>query len=285
MTGKEKRLADGTSTAGRRGFLAGAGTIVGLAALGNASALRGQSGAGPAQIDEPQAYAKLDPEEAKRLGRENYHAGMHCGQGSFAAVLSLLRDAVGDPYTEIPTTATYWSAGGGSGWSAVCGAVVGANTAMSVVHGDTGTTMKLVDEFQRWYTQHPFPQYTPPTDAGGITKELPTSRPGSILCHTSVTDWCKASGYASGADERSERCSRLTGEAAAHAVELLNAEYEGSFEQVADTVDPMSVDPEKGCRSCHFKGPDADHGQYTRGKMECIQCHGAGPHLPDSLQK
>lgn len=256
--------------------------------LGNAAALKNpqaEAAMNTAEIDGPLPYKRLEPEEAKRLGRENYHAGMHCGQGAFDAVITLLRDEVGGPYEKIPTTATYWSAGGGSGWSAVCGAVVGANTAMSLVHGDTGTTMKLVDEFQRWYATHPFPKYTPPGDAEGITKELPRSRPGSILCHASVTDWCKASGYASGSDERSERCSRLTGESAARAVELLNAEMEGRFDMEADSATPASVDPKKGCRSCHFKGSDFDHGQFTRGKMECMNCHGGAPHLPDSLKK
>lgn len=287
MTEKEKRLSEGVSS-GRRRFLAGAGTVAGLAMIGNAAGLTDPDGGEPvaaSAVDEPLPYAELDPEEAKRLGRENYHDGMHCGQGAFDAVITLLREEVGEPYTQIPTTATYWSAGGGSGWSAVCGAVVGSNTAISLVKGDTGETMTLVDELQRWYTQHPFPQYTPPKDAGGITKEFPTSQPGSILCHASVTDWCQKSGYASGSSERSERCSRLTGETAARAVELLNAHAAGRFEMEADAKAPMSVDTEKGCRACHRKGSDFDQGQFTRGKMECMNCHGGAPHLPDSLKK
>jgi hypothetical protein len=144
--------------------------------------------------------------------------------------------------------------------------------------------MKLVDELNRWYTQHPFPQYTPPGDSGGITKELPTSRSGSILCHVSVTEWCDTNGYASGSDERAERCSRVAGETAAHAIELLNAEHAGNFDMVADSTDPMTVDGEKGCRSCHYKGDNAAAGQYTRGKMECMQCHGGAPHMPSSLK-
>lgn len=269
--------------------MAGAGTLAGLAVIGRTvGATDGGIEAPMAAtegIDGPHGYAHIDPETVKPLGRENYHSGMHCGQGAFDAVMTELRDAVGEPYTDVPTTATYWSAGGGSGWSAVCGAVVGANTAISLVHGDTGTTMKLVDELQRWYANHKFPRYTPPSDSSvGDTKELPGSAPGSILCHASVTDWCKTTGYASGSSERSERCSRLTGEVAAKAVELLNAEHEGNFDTVESAVDPPSVDGEKGCRSCHFKGDNFDGGQFTRGKMECMNCHGGAPHMPDSLK-
>ena len=262
--------------------MVGAGTLAGIAMLGSASGrqkqLSGPMGAA-SEVDGPKTYSYIDPEEVKVLGRENYHAGMHCGQGSFDAIITKLRDEVGEPYNEIPTTATYWSAGGGSGWSAVCGAVVGANTAISVVQGDTDSTMKLVDELQRWYTQHKFPMFTPEGEG-----KLPTSRSGSILCHTSVTNWCKETGYASGSSERSERCSRLTGETAAKAVELLNAEANGNFEEVELASDPSTVDGKNGCRSCHFKGSDFDQGQFTRGKMECMQCHGGAPHMPESLK-
>ena len=289
MTKKERELAESSADSGRRRFLAGAGSLAGLAMIGSASATDaanlGDSIGQVANVDSPNPYAKMDPESLKPLGREAYHKGYDCGMGCFDAIISKLRENVGEPYTNIPTTATVWSAGGGSGWSAVCGAVVGANTAIATIHGNTETTMKLVDELQRWYTQHNFPQYTPPTSADGITKKLPTSQSGSILCHTSVTHWCEESGYASGADERSERCSRVVADTAAKAVELLNAEANGNFQEVANSQTPMSVDGDKGCRSCHFKGSDHEAGQYTRGKMECMQCHGGAPHMPDSLQE
>ncbi|MFB6113151.1 MAG: C-GCAxxG-C-C family protein [Halodesulfurarchaeum sp.] len=290
MPEKTQESTGRSPSAGRRGFLAGAGTVAGLAMLGNASALSsGGNGdtalAATDGLDKPLPYKKLDPADAKPLGRKNYHAGMHCGQGSFDAVVTLLREKVGGPWNDVPTTAAYWSAGGGAGWSATCGAVVGSNSAISLVHGSSGTTMKLADEQQRWYTQHSFPQYTPPGSASGITKELPTSTSGSILCHESVTKWCQASGYASGSAERSERCSRLAGETAAHAIELLNAEADGNFKAVADATTPSSVSRENGCRSCHYKGTNFEQGQFTRGKMSCLQgCHSPAPHMPDSLK-
>lgn len=292
MTEKEQELATNSVSSGRRGFLAGAGTVAGLAMLGNASALTAPDSAAPAlaATDDIDAgslpYAQLDPEAARKLGRDNYHEGMHCGEGSLNAIVTLLREEVGGPWNDIPTSAALWSKGGGVGWSSVCGAVVGSNTAISLVHGreNEGAVNKLVDEFQRWYTQEPFPTWTPPGDSGEITEKLPRARSNSILCHVSVTEWCKATGYASGSSERSERCSRVTGESAARAIELLNAEAAGNFDDEQDAFTPSSVSKEKGCRNCHFKGSDVDHGQYTRGKMDCLNCHGAAPHMPESLK-
>ena len=291
MTERERDLADGVSSSGRRGFLAGAGTVAGIAMLGDSvGATSVGIGAPTAATDEidsgPFPYEELDAERAKQLGRENYHAGMHCSEGSLNAIVTLLREKVGGPWNDVPTSASLWAKGGGIGWGSVCGAVVGANTAISIVYGRSkeGKMNAVSDELMRWYTQHPFPQYTPPTDAEGITKKLPKSRSGSILCHTSVTNWCKASGLASGSSERSERCSRLTGETAARAIELLNADAAGNLQGEVDSFTPATVRSDKGCRSCHFKGPDASGGQMTRGKMECLNCHHAAPHMPDSLK-
>ena len=288
MTEKEKALAEDVSSSGRRGFMVGAGSLAGLAVLGSTVGARSKALDNPlaadTDVDGPLPYAYIEPNEILPLARSNHIAGMECGMGSFATIIEKLREEVGEPYYGVPTHATYWAGGGGAGWGTVCGALVGSNTAISVIHGNSSTTKKLVDELQRWYTQHKFPQYTPPTDAEGMTEELPTAHPEEILCHVSVTNWCRETGYASGSAERSERCHRLTAETAAKAVELLNAEHEGNFDKVATAMDPATVDSENGCRSCHFKGDDFSGGQFTRGKMECMGCHGGAPHLPDSLK-
>jgi hypothetical protein len=291
MTEREQRLAETSSTSGRRGFLAGAGTVAGLAFLGDSvgASVVGPS-QGPAATDDidtgPLPYAQLDAEAALELGRQNYHSGMHCSEGSLNAIVTLLREEVGGVWNDIPTSASLWAKGGGIGWGSICGGVVGPNTAIALVYGrgEEGKMNAVVDEFQRWYTQHPFPEYTPPDSASGITRELPQSRSGSLLCHSSVTNWCKASGLASGSSERSERCSRLTGETAARAIELLNAEHAGNLDAKRNAKTPSTVDSKNGCRSCHFKGGSVEKGQMTRGKMECLQCHDAGAHLPDSLK-
>ncbi|MBE0446637.1 MAG: hypothetical protein IBX64_00735 [Actinobacteria bacterium] len=84
-------------------------------------------------------------------------------------------------------------------------------------------------------------------------------------CHASVTNWCRASGYASGSPERSERCAILSGDVAAKAVEMLNAGV------------PLTTVPTPGdktvCVSCHYLGTNYSAGQFTRGKENCTTCH------------
>ena len=87
---------------------------------------------------------------------------------------------------------------------------------------------------------------------------------GGNLCHTSVTNWCNASGYASGSPERSERCARLAGDVVARAVEMLN----GSVVLTGAVPRDKTV-----CGQCHYKGTDFGGGQFTRGKMDCNTCH------------
>lgn len=322
MTTRERDVADAGSISTRRKLLLGGGALAGIAGISGCGGQ--QSGDGTTTTaspdtttedqdtetdsqdtetdsqdteDEPSSvsdeidassmpYARLDPEAARELGRQGYYEGMHCGEGSLNAVLTLLREEVGGPWNDVPSSAALWSKGGGVGWSAVCGAVVGSNMAISLVHGreNEDAVDKLVDEFQRWYTREPFPTWTPSSGSDGITDELPQAESGSILCHASVTNWCKESGYASGSAERSERCSRVTGESAARAVELLNAEHEDNLDSISFTDAPSSVDNTgSGCRTCHFKGDSADSGQYTRGKMDCLICHDGDPHSPESL--
>jgi hypothetical protein len=139
----------------------------------------------------------------------------------------------------------------------------------------------LINELLGWYTQVPFPseisnQYA--VDHAFLVDEYKSDQPlvqsvsGSTECHVSVTNWCKASGLASGSSERSERCGRLTGDTAAKAVELLNQHHDGTFEPV------FAFSPEvEACRVCHHKGKEFEAGQFTRGKMECVQCHGPDP--------
>lgn len=269
----------------RRGFLAGsAGFVAGLAAgsLAPAKLVKTASAAG-VQVKEKFPYKKLEPSELKLVGRNEYHGfgtnyhPTHCSEGSFRPIVLKLREKVGKQWNNIPTTIPYWSHGGGMGWAVLCGGVVGATTALQLVLGHKDID-KAASGFWKWYIQYPFPQYKPPSNAKGITKDLGTSVSKSVQCHQSVTNWCIATGYASGSPERSERCSRLTGECAAKAAKILNAAADGELEREIGNLNLSLPAQKNGCRGCHFKGPDLEEGQWTRGKMNCIQCHEA-PHL------
>jgi len=232
----------------------------------------------PQQAPElPWPYVKLDVEKTRRLGYLGYHNGLHCAAGAFYAIVSQLQEKVGYPWTQIPVEMYHYGAGGVTGWAVLCGALNGAGGAINLAAGKDAK--KIVNELMGWYTEFPFPSDESNSYRDYGIGELPKSVSGSTLCHVSVTRWCEVSGYASGSKERSERCARLAGDVAAKAVELLNAWKDGKFEPTYKLPDET-----QSCRNCHYKGKDFAAGQFTRGKMNCLNCHVSHPIPPESTR-
>lgn len=224
----------------------------------------------------PWPYVQLDVERARKLGHLGYYKN-ECSAGAFYGVLWQLREKVGHPYDSFPIeppNVMSFGAGGVAGWTTLCGALNGAMAAMNMV---SENYKPLINELMGWYSTFPFPsdqaneyaskhQYL--VEKYKSDAVLKQSIAKTQLCHESVTNWCLASGYASGARERSERCARLAGDVAAKAVELLNLDAEGKFSPTYHFSAEVA-----GCRQCHFKGKDVKKGQFTRGKMDCLECH------------
>lgn len=193
-----------------------------------------------------------------------------------ASIVQALQEVVGFPFSQIPTKMMEFGAGGVGGWGTTCGALIGAAAAINLVT-DKATAKKLVSDLVGWYTQTPFPsqvsnQYAVNHEYAEkeykSDQELVQSVSNSPLCHVSVTQWCLASKMASGSKEREERCSRLAGDVAAKAVEMLNANLAGSFTPIFKLSDETQA-----CTTCHTKGENFDAGQFTQGMMECTDCH------------
>ncbi len=255
----------------RRGFLTGAGAVLTAGSLGLVSC-------GTTKVEVPEwpfKYVKLDTEVVRKKAHLGYYEAQCC-YGAFWSILSELQDKVGHPFTQIPANMMYFGASGVAGWSTLCGALTGAFAAINLVV-DNEVTKSMTHELLGWYSEVPFPsavsnQYAVNheflVEEYKSDKELASSVAKSPLCHTSVTKWCKAAELPSGSKERSERCGRLSGDVAAKAVEMLNLQLDGKFESVYKTSAET-----KECRSCHSKGKDYELGQWTRGKMECSNCH------------
>jgi hypothetical protein len=257
----------------RKQFLSGAAGYLTTAAAGSAAwSLLSKEPAisGPVAPSWPWPYARLDMEEARRLGHDGYYE-YGCGYAGFAGIVKALQDKAGAPFTGVPLQMMSFGSGGLKGWGTICGALNGASAAISLV-SDTKTAGLLIDELTNWYTQALLPG-----DIGnriaesrgyavdkGI-KALPQNRSGSPLCHISVTKWCAASRYAVDSPERLERCARVSGDVAAQAVKLLNDQSLGTFR--AEHTPPKSV---AECMSCHGAGR-AEKNVST--KMECVKCH------------
>lgn len=218
------------------------------------------------QAEHPFGYPVdgLDVEVIRRKGYDGYkgidingitHA--HCAFGAFHAIISQLAEVVGSPYDTIPTQMMEWASGGVTGFATFCGALNGACAAIGLICSNSDAK-DFISDLLSWYAETSLPtNLIEPT--GYITQSVA----GGNLCHTSVTNWCLASGHASGSSERSERCARITGDVAAMAVTMLNDGRLGLMVPGDKTI----------CRTCHYRGTDYEGGQFTRGKMDCTKCH------------
>ncbi len=193
-------------------------------------------------------------------------------------------------HKDLPIPMRYGN-GGIEGYATICGALNGAAAAIEWAVGPEAAK-GIIKRLLRWYEITPFP--TEETNEWAerhkfytiikTDKRLPSVVTHSVLCHVSVSRWCRASGYASGSKERSERCARTSAAVVKQAVELLNAHARGEL----DKVFPFKLDSTtQTCRTCHYKGKDFEHGQFTRGFMECETCHhiNLSDHMREVMKK
>jgi len=267
---RKEFLANGAKLA--VGAVAGIGIMNSL----GAKTLRPQG----ALVDWPWPYQQLDTEKVRILGHDNFWSSGSCSYGAFHAIIQALRDAVGDPYTSLPTEMLIYGYGGGVGWGTLCGALNGPAAAISLVCVKARSDV-IINELFGWYTQTNLPADTSNTYATEhrftdtrYDQVLPQNMSGSPLCHASVTEWCKHAHFTATSTERKERCARLTGDVAAYAVKLLNDEFGGTF--TPTYVPPSTI---AGCQSCH----GTSGVNNVAAKMECTQCHG-NPHVASSVE-
>ncbi len=256
---------------GRRDVLKMFAAATGAGAVALAPTLIGKvhaTGASDKAPAVPWPYKKLDPERVGERGYAAYYRGACC-YGAFEAIVGELREAVGHPYTMMPSELMVFGEGGVAGISSLCGALIGAASAIFLVAGGLdgkkrGEAFEIIRELFTWYEQEALPNYRPKSPKF----EIKSSVANSPLCHVSVTRWCKATGFKSFSNERSERCGWLAASVAKHAAELLNSKLDAAF--VPAHVLPPQV---QSCRSCHDKGGVLED---SRGLIDCGGCHFTG---------
>lgn len=222
----------------------------------------------------PAPYDALDVETVRINGHDDYVTeGKGCCYAAFNAMVQLLRAQLPATFPSFPSEIMIYGHGGVAGWGTICGAVNGAAALISMVC-DKATSDQLVSELCGWYTQALIPSdisndYAVAGDKYTATKSdevLTQNACGSVLCHVSVSQWCKASGVDVNDPKRKERCARLTGDIAAKAAELLNDHFGSGF--TAGYIPPASI---ATCMACH----SAEGTQKNvASKSDCEQCHG-----------
>jgi len=250
----------------RRGFLGLVGALAATAVLGcsSKSVQQNVTTTSHAMLPKlPWPYKTLDPDHVADLAYESY-MHHHCMYGVVNSVVTALGEVVGYPYTTFPTGIAIYGKGGVVGWATLCGALNGAAMVTYLVLPEKQAD-QVINELYAWYQYEPLPNYVPKKPVKADLNPFPKSVANSPLCHVSVTNWCKKTGYKAFSAERAERCGRLTADVAKKLVEILNAVHEGSF------TPKYSLDSRtQSCRGCHCKGSTL---QDTRGKMACWECH------------
>lgn len=120
---------------------------------------------------------------------------------------------------------------------------------------------ELISDVFLWYESTRPPRFVP--SQATAADEVGAGVAGSILCHVSVSEWCKSTGRDAFGAERRERCRRLSADCAMRVVELLNAGADGP----ADFLDV--TDATHACIECHGKGGRGD----SSTRMTCVRCH------------
>lgn len=247
----------------RREILGTAGIAAGSCALSSCAMNELASApSGAKKTGYPWTYTELDPDITAETSYYDCIKG-HCMYGVFASVLLQLAKEHGEPYKSFPVDMMRYGAGGTAGWGSLCGALNGSAALIGLFIEKEEDQKILIDELFLWHEQTELPVYIP--QRPGYDIEIPRNVSASVLCHVSVTKWCKVSSHKTFSKAQKERCKRLSADTARKTVEILNAHFAGQ----ASIVRQFNNET-KQCRSCHTKGSEL---QDTRGKMSCTSCH------------
>ncbi|NQV34152.1 MAG: C-GCAxxG-C-C family protein [Phycisphaeraceae bacterium] len=252
----------------RKDFLRNVGKCSLGAAVGMAgSNALGQDGTGNTEgFTWPYPWAYIDPEVARIKAHNLYYGGKDCCAGVFGGVSEALSDTMGAPWDTFPIEVMLFGRGGGVGWGATCGTLMGGAAMISLVT-EKGPSGALINELWGWYTSEMLPSAAANTATYETVKmEGPLAQNVSEnpLCHASVSQWCLVADKSVGSTERKERCARIAGDIAAKTVDILNAHFDETF------VGTFAAPKSNGiCLDCHGSG----HDHTVMTSMKCTSCH------------
>ena len=256
----------------RRQMLATVGVATGACGLSCSRNIQSKSHTGggnkPARAWK---YSKLRPDYSAQQAYCDTTKG-HCMYGVFASVIQQLGDKHGEPYSSFPVDMMAYGAGGVGGWGSLCGALNGSAALIGLFVRGEMQQKQLIGKLFRWYETAELPTFQPSKPV--VNMAMPVSISNSVLCHVSVTNWCKVSGEKTYTKEQKERCKRLTADVTRKTVELLNAHFAAPL-----ATRPTTPPKPKGCAGCHTaKGSTI---QDSRGKMSCNSCHAVSDKHPE----
>ncbi|WP_185826756.1 cytochrome C [Shewanella canadensis] len=225
------------------------------------------------ELGEKLKYVPLDAMATAKLAYETGGGCMHQVFYSLIHMLSLSDSVDAAKFASIPTALAGYGAAGIAGQGTVCGNNNATGMLVNFLDDINGQNGAVIGALFRYYENTELPLSSPEFVAGiGSTAEKTTdevvssSVANSILCHSSISNWSKASGKTFA--QKGERCKRLSASIAFHLVELLNIAYKG------DTL-PQSKpsDEAQACQSCHGVDATMSSAASVKTDMECTTCH------------
>ncbi|ASJ95762.1 cytochrome c3 family protein [Shewanella marisflavi] len=227
------------------------------------------------ELGEKLKYFPLDPMATAKLA---YQTGGGCMHQVFHALVTMLANsesADADKFKTIPTALAGYGWAGIVGQGTVCGNNNATGMLVNILDDINGQNAAVIGASFRYYETEELPYYSDEFVAGiGSTAEKTaevgkSSVANSILCHSSISNWSKASGFTF--SQKGERCKRLSASVAYHVVELLNRAYKG--EDISALPESKPSQEAQACQSCHGVSETMGSAASVKSDMECTTCH------------
>jgi hypothetical protein len=204
----------------------------------------------------------LDPAVVAQTAYRIYPEG-GCMYAVVGSVILELAKKIGEPYRSFPIEMMRYGDGGVGAWGSLCGVVNGGSALIGLFQNEKAKTIReeLITELCVWYETSSLPQYEPAEPKWA--DDAKPSIAGSLLCHVSIAQWCRAAECGAFSMEKKERCRRMAADGAGKVVGILNRAKteESDFVELSAEV--------HGCIDCHGPKDMAD----AMGKMNCATCH------------
>lgn len=226
-------------------------------------------------LGEKLKYVPLDPMATAKLA---YQTGGGCMHQVFHSVITMLANSNSpdaDKFKTIPTALAGYGFAGVTGQGTLCGNLNAIGMLVNILDDLNGQNGAIIGNAFRYYENTELPLSSPEFVEGiGSTAEktalvVRSSTANSVLCHSSISNWSKASGLPFA--KKGERCYRLSASMAYHLVELLNEAYQGG--NIAGLPASKPSLEAQNCQSCHGATDTLGSAASVKTDMECTTCH------------
>lgn len=226
-------------------------------------------------LGEKLKYAPIDPMATAKLA---YETGGGCMHQVFHAVITMLAQSSSvdaAKFKTIPTALAAYGFAGVAGQGTLCGNLNAIGMLVNILDDINGQNNAVIGNTFRYYENTTLPLASAEFVAGiGSTAEktalvVSSSKAKSVLCHSSISNWSKASGLPFA--KKGERCYRLSASMAYYLVDVLNRAYQG--ENIGGLVGSKPSPDAQDCQTCHGSSSTLGSAASVKTDMECTTCH------------